>query len=233
MSKNDIYKNILPLTLNYFSPVHVLEGAFLGIVNASLIVFGLMFIIALFFGRLWCGWACPAGGLAEACVSVNRKQVKTHWIKWAIWIPWVSLIAFFAMRGGGYREVNIFFRTDSIVSVDEPSRFFIYYTVLGIFTVLSMFVGKRAVCHTICWMAPFMILGRKVRNLFNWPALRLAANPDECKNCKKCSRECPMSLDVNAMVQGGVMENPECILCGTCIDGCPEKAIRYAFSSGQ
>ena len=52
-------------------------------------------------------------------------------------------------------------------------------------------------------MAPFMILGRKVRNLFRWPALRLKAELDKCINCKKCTANCPMSLDVNGMVQGG------------------------------
>ena len=60
-----------------------------------------------------------------------------------------------------------------------------------------------------------MILGRKLRNLFTWPALRLKAETSACINCKRCTRDCPMSLDVNAMVQAGAMENSECVLCGT------------------
>ena len=43
----------------------------------------------------------------------------------------------------------------------------------------------------------------------------------------------PMSLDVNAMVQIEKMEHAECILCGTCVDGCSKKAIRYSFSAGK
>lgn len=39
-----------------------------------------------------------------------------------------------------------------------------------------------------------------------------------------------MSLDVNAMVKGKEMENAECILCGTCIDACPEGVLGYSFS---
>jgi ferredoxin len=42
-----------------------------------------------------------------------------------------------------------------------------------------------------------------------------------------------MSLDVNAMVQFGKMENAECILCGTCVDNCARNAIRYSFSGGN
>jgi Pyruvate/2-oxoacid:ferredoxin oxidoreductase delta subunit len=82
-------------------------------------------------------------------------------------------------------------------------------------------------------MAPFMILGRKLRNLFGWPALRLEAEMTRCVNCKKCTQNCPMSLDVNGMVQKSAMEHSECVLCGTCVDVCPKDAIHYSFSTGE
>jgi ferredoxin len=42
-----------------------------------------------------------------------------------------------------------------------------------------------------------------------------------------------MSLPVEDMVKSNKMENAECILCGTCIDACPTKAIKYAFAGGK
>ncbi len=39
-----------------------------------------------------------------------------------------------------------------------------------------------------------------------------------------------MSLDVNGMVKLGAMEHTECILCGTCVDNCPNHAIEFSFS---
>jgi Fe-S oxidoreductase len=65
---------------------------------------------------------------------------------------------------------------------------------------LAIFAGRRAGCHTIFWMAPFMIAERWIRNRFVWPSLRLKADASACANCKKCSNKCPTSLDVNAMV---------------------------------
>ncbi len=112
-------------------------------------------------------------------------------------------------------------------------KYIIYYIVVGTFLALSVFVGRRAGCHTICWMAPFMILGRKLRNLGNWPALRLKAETAKCINCKKCTQNCPMSLDVNGLVQKNVMEHSECVLCGTCVDVCPKDVIHYSFSRGK
>jgi polyferredoxin len=109
----------------------------------------------------------------------------------------------------------------------------VYFVVIGLFLALALIFGRRAGCHTICWMAPFMILGRKLGNLVNWPGLRLVAEPDNCSNCQTCTRNCPMSLDVNTMVQQEAMEDSECILCGNCVDGCSRDAIRYSFCAGK
>jgi L-lactate utilization protein LutB len=64
-------------------------------------------------------------------------------------------------------------------------------------------------------MAPFMNIGRKLRNLVRWPALRLVARPVTCGDCLTCARECPMSVDLHQMVQPADMEDVECNLCGT------------------
>lgn len=227
---------LFPITIYYFSPYLIIDGAFQGIVNGSFIAFALMFLSALFVGRFWCGWACPGAGLQEACFAITDKPARTgkfDWIKWGIWIPWVGMIAFAALSAGGYRAVNVLYMMESGVSIAEPASYPLYYIIVGIFLLLALAAGRRAGCHYICWMAPFMILGRKIRNLVRWPALRLKADPDRCNDCKRCNRECSMSLDVNGRVRAGSMEHAECILCGVCVDVCPKDALRYSFSSGK
>ena len=233
---------LFPITMNFFSPYVIIDGASQGILNASLVSFSLMFLSSLFVGRLWCGWLCPAGGLGEVCLTINDRKVtgrKIDWIKWAIWVPWLGIIAWAAIAAGGYHTIDLLLDTQNGISVagspDRPILFayIIYYIVIGLFLALSLLAGRRAGCHTVCWMAPFMIGGRRLRNLAAWPSLRLQADPLACKDCKTCTSNCPMSLDVNAMVQKGAMENDECILCGSCVDGCPTKAIRYRFTAGK
>jgi polyferredoxin len=127
---------------------------------------------------LWCGWVCPAGGLGEIAFAVNDKAVsgrKIDWIKWAIWIPWIGIIAWMAISAGGYHAVNLILDTENGISVagspDRPILFayIIYYIVISLFFILSVIVGRRAGCHTFCWMAPFMMIRRKLRNL-PWPS---------------------------------------------------------------
>jgi polyferredoxin len=108
-----------------------------------------------------------------------------------------------------------------------------YYIVVGLFLVLAVAVGRRAGCHTVCWMAQFMILGRKIRNLLRWPALRLVAEPGKCSDCLTCTRGCPMSPDVHEMVKRADMEDSEYTLCGSCVDGCSKDAIRFSLSAGK
>jgi ferredoxin len=38
-----------------------------------------------------------------------------------------------------------------------------------------------------------------------------------------------MSLPVSWMVGRGEMGDDECLLCGSCVDACPSKAIRFSF----
>jgi polyferredoxin len=226
---------LFPATLYYMSPYLIIMGASEGIINGSFIVFGLMFVAALFVGRLWCGWACPAGAMQAFGMSINNRRVRGRridWIKWAIWIPWLAVIVAMAVRAGGYHSVESLYQLESGVTLLQEGWYFIYYVVLFLFAILAIVIGRRASCHTICWMAPFMILGRRIRNVFRWPSLRLQAEQDRCIECKRCTRDCPMSLDVHQMVRANDMENDECILCGTCVDNCPKSAIRFPFSAG-
>lgn len=228
---------LFPITLYYFSPVLIIQSASEGVVNGSFIVFGLMFLSALFLGRLWCGWVCPAGGMQEFSAPINNRPApggKWDWIKWGIWIPWIIIIALMAVQAGGYHAVNPFYQLEGGVTVLQDFWFMIYYVVIAVFLLLSIVVGRRAGCHYLCWMAPFMIIGRRIRNIFKWPALRIkVVDAEKCTDCQRCTRECPMSLDVHALVQKGSLENDECILCGTCIDVCPQHVKRYSFSAGK
>ena len=181
---------VLPITLFYFSPYIILRGAAHGVVNGSLLVFTGMFVASLCVGRLWCGWACPAGGLQEYVAVVNnaRTSRRINWIKWAIWIPWLGLIAFLAVRAGGYRRIDPFFHLQGGVTMaiprdtGGPPWYLVYYIIIVLITLLPFAVGRRAMCHTVCWMAPFMILGRRIRNLVRWPALRPSDGADGGKS---------------------------------------------------
>ena len=226
---------LFPAFFYYLSPALILEASAKGIINGSFIVFLVLFFSGLVLGRGYCGWLCPGAGCQEAFFSArDRRIIRGDYIKWLIWIPWIGAIAVLAFRVGGYTKVDFFYQTTFGLSIGNVQSLIAYFLVLFLLIVLPAFlVGRRAFCHHLCWMAPFMILGRKIRNACNWPALALQAQPALCNHCRMCTQRCPMSLSVEEMVCLGRMEHPECILCGTCVDGCRKKAITFYWGKSD
>ena len=221
---------LFPITIYYFSPYLIIQGAFEGIITGSFIVFGLQFITSLFFGRAFCGWICPAGGLPECMTLAQDKKAKggkLNLIKFAIWIPWIASILFIALSIGGFQNIDFLYQTMNGISVANPMSYIVYYGVVLLIIILSLATGKRGFCHYSCWMAPFMIIGTKVKDRLNLPSLHLISDKSKCISCNKCTQKCPMSLEVQVMAKLGVMRNSECILCGECVDVCPKSVINY------
>jgi len=191
-----------------------------------------MFLSSFFVGRLFCGWVCPAAGLQRLCMKANCKRFKLgwrDWIKYIFWVPWVSTIAFMLFHAGGIKSINLLYQTYYGESVQDVGSLMLFLMIAGGIGVVAIITGRRGFCHSLCWMAPFMIIGREIRNRGNWPSLQLTADQEECIDCMNCSKNCPMTIDVHGMVENGYIENSECILCGTCIAVCPSKVISYSF----
>ena len=222
---------LFPVTLYYLSPYLVIMGGFEGIITGSLILFILQFVSSLLFGRAFCGWLCPAGALQEYCSKITSKPVKSKkadWIKYFIWAPWLIVIVF-ALASAGIKGVDPLFMTDHGISVVGIEEYIMYFFVTGLIMVISLIIGRRGMCHSICWMAPFMIFGTKLKDLLHIPSLHLSAKPDKCVGCGLCSKNCTMGLDVTKMVRENRMQNRECILCGECADCCGKNAISLHF----
>jgi polyferredoxin len=219
---------LFPATFYYLSPYLIIDGTVHGIVTGSFLLFVLLFLNSLILGRSFCGWVCPAGKAQDLSMKVNnRLNNRGNIIKWLIWIPWISTIVLLSIRKGGYHIIDPFYQTKYGLSIDNVYALITYLIVLALIVVPAFLFGKRSFCHSICWIAPFMILGRKVSNRFRLPSLRLRPATDKCTHCHTCTSNCPMSLPVETMLNNSNMEHTECILCGTCADGCKSGAITF------
>jgi polyferredoxin len=221
---------LFPVTMNYLSPYVSIDGAFAGLLSGSAMMFLLLFLSGLFFGRAWCGWLCPAAGVAEVAQTVNPKPAnakRLRIVRYSIFAVWFSVLVTGFVLAGGIRGIDPLRLTERYVSVDEPIKYIMYYLVLGLFFVLDLALGRRGACHGICWMSPFLNAGQLIGRLLHLPQMRIKTKPDACIDCKKCNNKCPMSIDVNAAVKTGSVKSLDCILCGECVDVCPKDVLGY------
>ena len=196
---------LFPVTIWYFSPYLIIQAASEHIMNGSFIVFSAMFILSMFLGRVWCGYLCPAGGLQECLAQCNPKPAKQGWrdkIKYAIWIVWITAVVVTFILGKNDVTINPFYMTDHGISVTSIYNYVMYYGVMLLLVLPALIHGRRATCHYICWMAPFMVIGSTIGRLLHIPQLHIEAEGDECVGCGQCNKACPMGLDVKAIAAG-------------------------------
>ena len=217
---------LFPVTIFYFSPYLIVWGAFQGIIAGSAVAFTLQLVSAIFLRRAFCGWVCPAGGLQELesqAVGKPSKLGKGLLVKWVVWTPWVSSIFVGFIIAGGVAVIDPLFHIDHGFSVTSLGA------LVALFFIPNLFLGRRAMCHCICWMAPFMIIGEKLGAAAHVPQLHVAADPAKCISCGSCEKACPMSLPVSTLLESGAITHSECMQCGACCDTCRKGVLTLEF----
>jgi polyferredoxin len=220
------------------SPIIPFEGILsdggAGILCGSLILISSVFVLSIIFGRVFCGWVCPAGAFQESfCSYLNSRNVnrKIDIVKFFVWAPWFAGIVVSFITVGGIKSVDFFFNTYFGRPFSIWGIYVIIYMIVSLLILIGAGIfGRRGSCHLFCWISPFMIIGRKLGRLFHLPQLSLKADADRCVSCGICSKQCPMSLDVKTMAKSGRIYESECILCGACADSCPKNVIRFTLS---
>lgn len=54
---------------------------------------------------------------------------------------------------------------------------------------------------------------------------KIQINPDKCRGCTKCSRNCPVQAITGEPGKTHHIDEEKCIKCGTCLNICPFHAI--------
>ena len=177
-----------------------------------LALFAVSLIIAIFFGRLYCGYACPMNTIMIPIEWISKKlKIQTQsvpkWLEKGV-LPW----AFLGI------SIVVMLLTKKMLHINLP--------ILLIWVTISILVTLRYrpfIFHNL--ICPFGAL----QKLFGGFAV-FSKKVDEatCIGCKKCEKVCPsISINVNSDNKKAVISTNICHQCTNCTDVCPVSAINY------
>ncbi len=211
--------------------VHV-NAAWIGVFAFSLIL-----LTTLFFGRMWCGYLCPVGGLAE----LGSRMLNDRWKIEFRSLPQVQirygyfgfyLVAMPAIGISACTLCNFITVPRLIEALSGEYRGMVYLVSsvglvnLGLLLLLGFFASKgRAYCQFMCPIgAADGLVNRLGANLKLGHRIRVAK--ERCTGCNICARDC-MCGAIKMVDKIATVDQLSCMSCHECIDVCDWDALSW------
>ncbi|WAM34298.1 4Fe-4S binding protein [Caldicellulosiruptor morganii] len=205
--KVPFFKKVIALVL----PAVIVAGLFYPVVGLFAFVCMTGAVILSFYkGRYWCYKFCPRGAFLDEFISKfsfqrSVPQVLKSGFSKVFWLFFfIFMMGLNVLRSGG--QLNRFGK--GIV------------LLLWITTLLAITGGILFKPRTWCIVCPMGTISGLVGK--NKKPLKIDVN--RCVECRLCSRNCPMEIEVCSFKEERV-ESVNCIRCETCVNVCPKDAI--------
>lgn len=244
---------ITPL-LNYYFQIHFIQGWYqsLGVGKLwfvsplegleSLLVAKIIYIplligmvvpvlVALFLGRVFCGWICPIHFLSDMSDRIllffTRKKRRKDTILLPRQIIWFVLIADILLALILGAPVFVIVSPPGLVGREFMRAVFFHTLALeGLIVVavlLANLITRRFFCRYFCPLGALLaFIGGKRR-------LQIQHDQESCTECGLCQRSCPLGLNP----EQGEGASLYCWNCGECVEICKPGALRLTWESGS
>ena len=177
-----------------------------------LALFGVSLVIALIFGRIYCGYVCPMNTLMIPTEWLSKKlKLQTpntpKWLK-SGYLTWITL----------FISIVMMLLSKRLLHIDLP--------ILPFWLVVSVLITLRykpEVFHNL--ICPF---GALQRTFGRFARLSEKVDKDACIGCKLCEKACPSNaIVVSSEDKEAMIKTALCHQCTNCRQVCPKDAIHY------
>ncbi len=194
---------------------------FLGTFAAATLHYFIAKIVGpLIFGRGWCAWACWTAMLLDFLPwkKPTGRIKNLGVIRYLHFFVSLGIVFYFWFL---LKARDMFNHSATTVYWLAIGNIFYYISGIGL---AVMFKDNRAFCKYVCPVPVF----QKITSRFS--LLKISIDDNRCNNCHLCERNCPMGIELlKYREEGKRILSSECILCLTCQEVCPEKAIKLSF----
>lgn len=203
----------------------------------GVIAFAVILITTFFFGRVWCGYLCPVGGLAELGSRMLNDRWKIEFrslpqvqIRYGYFAAYMVLMPALGISACTLCNFITVPRLIEAMSGEYRGIVYILSTVglvnLGLLFLLGFFASKgRAYCQFLCPIGAADGLVNKLGSRFRW-ARRIRVEKERCTGCNICARNC-MCGAIKMVNRVPVVSQTSCMSCHECVDVCAWNAIEW------
>lgn len=193
----------------------------IGLLFIGFIIVGGILLSPL-LGRFWCGWLCPRGAFLEYALDrISRKSIIPGLLRtkgFKLFIVSIMAIMFLMVLLG----LNpLLTSEDKLASIGGFIVFICIVTTL----IMSIPLGIIYMPRTWCSFCP---VGYAQSLLSKNKILKMSI--EDCKNCRKCHKECQLDLLKDYTGKTKTIEHPDCFACMKCTDSCRIGANKAVIS---
>lgn len=204
--------------------ISAIFGSFASTVSVTASIFYVMFLfgLTLLFGRVFCGWACPLGTLADVIGYVLRLKTKyenLQAIKYHVLIFFVIFSLFGMPLMWVLDPLNWATRILGVFST-RYIDFFPMLVLLFLFCILHIVFGRRAFCRVLC------PLGASLGVISKLSLFKRELDIPACTDCNLCVTN---NRSYAISPRPGNYNSSECFQCRECESICPTKAISFKY----
>lgn len=201
---------------------------------SSVILMAIVFVLAVLFGPVFCGWVCPLGSVQEWVGKLGRKVTGKRYNKI---VPESMDKGLRYLRYGVLAwVVYVTARSGYLVfeNIDPYNALFHFWSgevaasalaVLGV-TLAGSLIMERPWCKYLCPYGALLGIFNKFR------VFKIRREESTCINCKKCDKACPMNIVVS---DKEAVKDHQCISCYECTSdaSCPVEDTVSMSTSGK
>ena len=166
-------------------------------------------ILATFFGRYYCGWACPINTLITPVDKLSRVLGLHRKTPAAIKSGVFRIIVFIIFLCGlGY----------TIYTITQGRKFPLPLIIIPFGLIVTLFINPTAWHRYLCPWGTFFSLTARFS--------KFGVRAGTCTGCQACKAQCPTESISYSKTATIIPTN--CLLCRKCSSACPNNALKYS-----
>ncbi len=223
----------------------------------NFIIVGVLLLITLVFGRIYCSVICPLGVLQDLLARLRRRRNKYSYSKAISWLRYAMLVVMVAafLAGAGslvalLAPYSSFGRmathllqplwmmgNNLLASFAENADSYAFYKVDVWMRGMPTFLITLATFVIIAFLAwkngrtycnTICPVGTFLSFFARFSWFKVVFDEEKCRNCSSCSKNCKAAcIDYKTHT----VDYSRCVVCGNCLEKCKFGALKYAHKA--